>query len=334
MSYDTEIDRRRYKMRLSLVASHRLEVRVQQLLKQELRQELRLVLEQLLKILQRLVQHWEVSTVEIQKLDQTMRELTYHDREDVVHEFVRRSKVAEVETLQAILRFMTTDTFGLSGIKDFSSSVVDKQIHVHQRSQKRGLILGLRLVLKRPDFLGGKEGTPDNLAKLLKAMPQWNGSCYKQDWLLAGGWAVELLTEQHLREHHDIDVVICGTKPLYLDCDEVHADNYFGVISTTTRFIREHCVRWVSWEHENTCYEVAVLCPEFLFLSKILRPPRSQDQDDVKLLVQQFGWKFNLELIVKLIRKNNCGFNRTRELMKILRTHDPNHINREIERFF
>jgi len=141
-------------MSLSMHQSLRLEQRVVQLLKLELKQELRLVLQQLLKILQRLTQKWEYSMAEIQTLNRTMRELPYEDRQDVAHELVRQSKAWEPESLISILRFAAAKDEEFSGIYNFSCAIRDKLEQRRVAHQRQAIDLGLRLILKLPDFLG------------------------------------------------------------------------------------------------------------------------------------------------------------------------------------
>jgi hypothetical protein len=320
-------------MQLSLGQSQRLEQRVLQLLKQELSQELRVVLKQILQILQRLVQKWEISMDEIRTLSGTMTNLSYEDRQKVAHELVRKSKTHESETLISILRFVAAQDQGLSGIYNFSCAINDKLKFRQVARQQQAITLGLRIILKRPDFLGGQPGKPENLSALFEAVPQWNDSTGRYEWVLAGGWAVELLTKEHLREHHDIDAVLLVGKPLYLDCDVVHTDDYFGVLSSTSRFIRANCIAERQWQYAGNQYTVGMLCPEFLFLSKILRRPRLQDWDDVKLLAKHFAGNWDLGLMLKLIRRNSCGFVQTRKLMEILRTRDTDVIIDSLQKF-
>jgi hypothetical protein len=320
-------------MQLSLGQSQRLEQRVLQLLKQELSLELRVVLKQMLQILQRLVQKWEISMDEIRTLSSTMTNLSYEDRQKVAHELVRKSKTHESQTLLSILRFVAAQDQGLSGIYNFSCAINDKLKFRQVLHQQQAITLGLRIILKRPDFLGGQPGEPENLSALLEAVPQWNDSTARYEWVLAGGWAVELLTREHLREHHDLDAVLLVGKPLYLDCDVVHTEDYFGVLSCTPRFIRDNCIVERQWQYEGNQHTVGMLCPEFLFLSKILRPPRPQDWEDVKLLVKHFAGELNFGLILKLIRRNSCGFTQTRKIMEVLRTRDADLIIDGLQKF-
>ena len=318
---------------LTLGQSQRLEQRVVQLLKLELRQELRLVLEQILKILQRLVQKWEISMEAVGALNETMVELSWEDRQDIAHELVRRSNTWESEALQSILHFAGRQDTEFLGIRNFTLAIRDKLELRHVHLQRQAVTFGLRLILKRPEFMGGQPGEPKNLADLLESVPQKDEPRDRYEWILAGGWAVELLTGEHLRSHHDLDAVLLTSEPLYLDCDVVHTQDYFGVLSCTSRFIRGSCVQECGWEYEGNTYTVGVLCPEFLFLSKILCPPRSQDWDDVELLVARFSSDWDLDLIGKLIARNNCGFTQTRALLRILRTRDPKSIIDELARF-
>ena len=322
-------------MRLSLTLgqSQHLEYRLQQLLKQELRQELRLVLEQLLEILQRLVQKWEISLEEVRGLNDTMTRLPYEDRQGVAHELVRRSSAANAQALESILRFAARQDRELSGVHNFALAIEDKLELRQAHRQEHAITIGLRMILKRPEFMGGKSGEPKNLADLLESVPQMDETMQRYDWILGGGWAVEILTGEHLRDHHDLDAVLLTGRPLYLDCDVVHTQDYFGVLSCASRFIRSSCIQESEWEFEGKYYTVGMLCPEFLFLSKILRSPRPQDWEDVELLVRRFAHDWDLELIGKLIPRNNCGFTQTRTLMKILGTRNAQAIIDGLQQF-
>jgi len=260
-------------------------------------------------------------------------ELPYEDRQDIAHELVRRSKAWESAALISILRFSAVRHREFSGVYNFSCAIKDKLELRQVAQQKQATSLGLRMILKLPDFLGGQPGEPENLAALVGSVPQWNDSTERYEWVLAGGWAVELLTGVHLRSHHDLDAVLLVGKPLCLDCDVVHTEDYFGVLSCTSRFIRDNCIVTRDWEYEDNYFSIGLLCPEFLFLSKILRPPRPQDWEDVKLLVQHFSEKWDLNLILKLIRRNSCGFTQTRKLMRVLRTRDVESIIEGLQQF-
>lgn len=168
---------------------------------------------------------------------------------------------------------------------------------------------------------------------MLAAVPQWNDSIDRYEWVLAGGWAVEILTGENLRLHHDIDAVLLVGTPLHLDCDVVNTEDYFDVLSCTPRFIRANCIVKQIWQYEDNRYAVGLLCPEFLFLSKILRPPRPKDWEDVKLLLFHFAKDWDLKLMLKLIHRNNCGFDQTRKLMRILRTRNVNSIIKVLQCF-
>lgn len=317
----------------TLGQSHRLEQHVQQLLKQELRQDLRLVLEQLLEILQRLVQKWEISMEDVRGLNDTMARLPYGDRQGIAHELVRRSSTTNAQVLESVLRFAARQEREFSGVHNFALAIGDKIELCQAHRQAHAVTIGLRLILKRPEFMGGKSGEPENLADLLESVPQADETTQRYSWILGGGWAVELLTGEHLRWHHDLDAVLLTGKPLYLDCDVVHTEDYFGVLSCTSRFIRSNCIQEQEWEYDGRSYTVGMLCPEFLFLSKILRSPRPQDWEDVQLLVRRFANDWDLELIRKLISRNNCGFTQTRTLMKILRTRNAQAIIDGLQQF-
>lgn len=318
---------------LSLGQSLQLQQRVAQMLKIELRAELRLLLTQLLEILQQLIERQEISLPEVHRINRQLVPVSQEDLQDLAHEFVRTGKPSEVDALVRVLRFAMDRDATLNEVSALVYHIDRKRALRQAPGQTLGLEIGLRLILKDPDFMGGLPGTPENLVFLLENVWQYNDARGRYDWVLAGGWAVEVLTGEHLREHHDLDAVLLTSQPLYLDCDVVHTDDYFGVFSCGRLFIERHCIRTETWAHDSNLHNVAVLCPEFLFLSKILRPPRPQDWEDAKLLVEHFAWNWRIKLLRKLIGYNSCGFTRTRELMNILRSRDPDRIIAELRVF-
>ena len=320
---------------LSLRQSVHLEQKVQQLLKLELKLELNLVLKQILKILQRLILKNELALSDFHELNKTLSKIDQWDIHNIAHEFVRRTKIEEADTLHKILFFASRQDRDLGTINQFAHFINNKLEEKRPSFQQRRKSnpLAFRFILRAPNFIGGRPGTEENLAILLEGAPQWSDSHDRWEWILAGGWAVEILTGTHLREHHDLDAVLLTPRPLYLDCDVVHTDDYFGVLSCSRLFIERHCIEYREWKYDHSYLYVAVLCPEFLFLSKILRKPRPQDWDDVELLVHHFSKRWNLDLMLKLIRKNNCGFTQARNLMQILRKRDPATIIKEVYQF-
>lgn len=321
----------RMSMRPSLSVGHyiRQEQRIKQMLKLSLRQELKIVLKQTLALIQAIKLGQRVSVRQLQEIKQAVAELTRQDALDLAHETIRRGGIERAYQFGYALRCVAGfDPNSFDQLSALSRAMIEKVKREQDRRERRHLhhrpavTLALRLILRQPDFLGGRDGTPESLADLLRSVPQVN-DCAQVEWVLAGGWAVEMLTGENLRGHHDIDAVLMTSRPLHLDSDEQHADDYFGVISTTRRFLRQNCLRQVQWQLGDEKFYVVVLCSEYLFLSKFLREPRDKDWDDVVELVNQFAESWDLELIRKLIKRNCCGFNRTRELMKTLRLRDP-----------
>lgn len=329
-------------MQFSLSCSQTVSLRqrIEQLMKLELSLQLKLVLEQLSRLIEKMLSG-TATVVDVANVERTLSSLQEYERQDIVHEFVRRSTSETVWLSVAMLQFVSR-----FGVKDERFVLSDFAHHLKWKHESRiaaerdrdgfsqGFSLALRLVMRRPDWLGGKSGTPENLFDLFVSMPQVCGDPEKLVWVLGGGWAVELLTGEHLREHHDIDTVVVAKHPYYLDCDVVHTDDYFGVIGCTQRFLSERCVTWVNWTFEQQDFSVRVLCPEFLFLSKMLKAPRPQDWDDVQLLVERFSETWDLALMEKLIQRNTCEFTRKRELMRLLRSRDAKEICRVLQEQF
>lgn len=312
---------------LSFGMNQQAKQRIQQMLKQELSQKLRLVLVQLLSLIHSLRFGQKLTMKAVTKLQSAVAGMKYDDRQRLAHELVRRSRTGNAIAIQRVL-FAVGKLRSDEAMCDFALAINDKLEMRLQNRQRvdQGIKLGLRQIMILPEFFGSMPGTAENLEKLLKAAPQYNDLRDEYEWVLAGGWAVELLTETNLRHHHDLDAVLLTQTPLYLDCDVVHTEDYFGVISCTRRFIDANCIQDVGWYHNETWHSVAVLCPEFLFLSKILRPPRPQDWDDAQLLVTHFSDSWDLSLMLKIIKRSNCGFTQTRRLMRLLRTRDVSRI--------
>lgn len=312
--------------------------RVEQMTKLELSQKIKQLLRLLLSLLQTLRLTQRVTIAQVQEIHQAVAQLETQDLDDLAYELVRQGGLRQgralSQVLQAVAEFSPSK---FSGVNQFALAlhqvVIDEEYRRDIRRRREGPRLALLMIMCEPDFLGGLPGTPENLAVLLKSIPQIDDQVHVQ-WLLAGGWAVELLTGKHLREHHDIDCVVMTTKPLYLDTDEVNSDDYFGTISCTPSFLQKHCMRKVAWQFGEQSFEVAVLCPEFLFLSKFLDAPREKDWDDVVELVKTFSATWDLNLMSKLIRRNTCSFTRTRELMAILRQKDSEKILAALANFW
>jgi hypothetical protein len=311
--------------------SFELKQQVTQLLKQELTLQLRLVLEHILALLQHLTQGQAISQNELNNLKTAMAEFSEDDHYAVAHEFVRKTRSWEAELMLRMLRFAMLHEENSFGELFYLTEAIRSKLETQNaRRQQKVIQKGLRMVFKGHR---GMSGEAKNLSCLLDAIPQWNPSSDNYEWILAGGWAVEILTGVERRPHHDIDALILASTPYFLDCDTVHTDDYFGVISCTPGFIRSHCIWQTNWRYQDERHDVAVLCPEFLFLSKILKRPRTQDWMDIATLVNVFSKDWDLDLMRKLIRRNSCGFTETRNLMRILRTRDPNSILFQLEQF-
>lgn len=326
-------------MGMSFGHYQRVEHRLEQMQKLELRQELKLVLRLLLKLVQALAQTQCITLEQIQEIRQAVAGLADRDVSDLAHETIRRGGLrnafAVSETLHAVARF-APDAFGT--LTEFANAVTGAARREENRRdrhvQHQGPVLALRLILREPEppFLGGCVGTPENLAQLLDAVPQ-RSDAGDVRWVLGGGWAVELLTGRS-RPHHDIDTVVMARDPLYLDTDAVHTDNYFGILSCTRLFLARHCTRRVTWTHGGRTHDVVVLTPEFLFLSKFLCTPRDKDWADVVALVETFAETWDLVLLGKLLKRNQCSFTRTRELMRVLRLRKPEQILAHLRSFW
>ncbi len=275
---------------------------------------------------------------DVRNTEASIVNLSQDERFNLAHEFVRTSPSEMVWTSMSVLNFVMKQTTESTapGLTDFLQCLKDRQAYrvrgvQNTKQAEQGFGLALRLILRTPDFFGGTDGTPENLAQLLVAMPQKYGENEDLCWIVGGGWAVELLTGTHARHHHDIDTVIVADHPYFLDCDEVNTDDYFGVIGCTRKFLVEECVKNVYWGLGPFSGFVSVLRPEFLFLSKILKTPRLQDWDDVQLLVRKFCGDWNLDLVRKLIRRNTCGFKKGSKLLKLLETRHTETILKKLD---
>lgn len=310
----------------------RQEQKIKQMLKLSLRQELKLVLKLIIALIQAIKMGQKISVAQIREIKESVRNLSHNDAVDLAYETIRQGGIEQASELAHALRSVSQyDAINFSGLSHFAKAVIEKVLREQDRRHQqkaywlsRGprVALALRLILRTPDFLGGRDGTPESLANLLRSVPQTNDRS-QVEWVLAGGWAVELLISKNLRAHHDIDALLMTNKPLHLDSDEQHTNNYFGVISCTRKFVVQNCLRKAQWRYGEDTFDVWVLCPEYLFLSKFLRQPRDKDWDDAVVLVSQFARTWDLELIKKLTQRNCCSFKRTRELMRVLQLRDP-----------
>lgn len=329
-------------MSMSVGQYVRQEQKIAQMVKLSLRQELKIVLKLILALIQAIKIGQKISIKQIQEIKQAVAELTRNDVLDLSYETIRQGGIERASQLGYALRCVAQyDSANFSHLSVFAQAMIETVAREQDRRDQEeywryrwpSIRLALRLILREPNFLGGRDGTPESLADLLRSVPQVDDHM-QVEWVLAGGWAVELLIGKHLRDHHDIDAVLMTSKPLYMDSDVQHADDYFGIISCARQFLRQNCLRKVQWQHGDETFDVAVLCTEYLFLSKFLREPRGKDWDDVVELVNQFAGTWDLELMKKLIKHNCCGFNRTRELMQILKLRTPAKVLEYLSRFW
>src|SRR3989344_6316114 len=131
------------------------------------------------------------------------------------------------------------------------------------------------------DEFTGIEGTAENLLKVLDELPQVTAKG-KIQYLIAGGWGIELLTGLP-REHHDIDALILDERtPSHFGTDTRKPDDYFTVISTTSKDVRESHTTSRYWDYCKR--EVHIPRAEFLLVSKIYggfgKEPRDKDYED------------------------------------------------------
>ena len=163
--------------------------------------------------------------------------------------------------------------------------------------QSMGMGMGMRMQMRPISIneifaraFAGLEGTADNLAQMLNKFPQRseNGDL---KYLLAGGWAVELLTGSE-REHEDIDVICVDEEHLSIYNTSVGSSNanderaslyyalHFGEIPTKS--IKRNYIQEINWERTNL--PVVIPSTEFLLLSKIIRSLREKDFYDVSMI--------------------------------------------------
>lgn len=317
-------------MSLSLCPVVEMRHSVQMALKAEMRQEMRLVLQQLLKLLQKLELALRLDLKAVLKLSDVTRLskaiVGVEDEElvTVARDLTDRHSVDEVEELAWVI-------WAAAGRDQVANAELGR-LHTaleHELAQERarhhgeedGLLGGGIRLLFQPPFWGSScvPGTHGNLATLLRLVPQRHRNG-RPVWALAGGLAVELLTGV-IRDHHDIDALILGGKPTFVDTDVVETRDYFGMISTSREFARYHCTTLVPWEYGGEKFLVLVLRPEYLFVSKFVSGhPRPQDWADIGSLVRAFSATWSIGLIQQLLRRNRCSFKRTQELLQLLQS--------------
>lgn len=161
-----------------------------------------------------------------------------------------------------------------------------------QLGLQQRLVQNLQLGLGLQDPCRCLSGSPEDLETLLTDCPQEDeqGGI---NYLLSGGWAVEILTGKK-REHHDLDIINLSRVPLNWRIDEQKPENYFGTISMRPQEMLDNHVQQTSWDMSESYPEISdsqftVYVPgnEYLFLSKIagfLREPRNKDYSDLQSL--------------------------------------------------
>ncbi|MCC7522477.1 hypothetical protein IT407_01590 [Candidatus Uhrbacteria bacterium] len=322
---------------MSLSMSPRLEQRIEQTLKQELRQEIRLALEQLLRLIQTLKLGHKLDMKRLTQFQERVASLDQSDYRGFIHKLSNEGASSLRELADAFIGVGQRHE-QLRGLTKFGSHLANRAESMEQESYKPDNFgIGLRMALcvrntQEAPVPRGMYGTPENLEALLEMYPQ-SAPDGTLRWILAGGWAVELLTSVPLRDHHDIDTLLLTKRPRFLDTDQINSDDYFGVISCTDDFVVRYCCQGAPWTWNGMTYRLMVLRPEFLFCSKFLKPPREKDWDDVVELAKKFSKTWNLLLIRRLIDRNSCRFKRGKELLGILRSRDPETIIEKLRPF-
>lgn len=101
------------------------------------------------------------------------------------------------------------------------------------------LTLKQQMELKlKPPRVGGIHGTLVNLCKILNKYPQQSGK--KVNYVLAGGWAVELVTG-YSRSHKDIDIILLNPN-FNAETDNQRPESYFGQLSISRGTFYNHCI--------------------------------------------------------------------------------------------
>lgn len=311
-------------MGLRLEMSPRLEHRIEQMLKLELKHEMKLLLRQLLKLLQSLRLEGRLMTVnEARRINKSFQDVGYADCRDVAHEMVRMGGLDDAVAMNRMLRAIVGFNRNIPlGGTDTLQKALDEIIYGEaMRRDRKGVGMRLRLQVFPPR---GLDGTEDNLRLVLDQIPQEEFG--RVVWALTGGWAVELLEGRTTREHHDIDMMVLASDPIHVDTDKITADCYFEVMSASGVLIKRHCLRRVSWSSDGIEYQVVVLCPEFLFVSKFHEKTREQDWVDIGFLVRRFAADWDLKLVAKLLSRQVCPALSPRRIVRILERRDPDTI--------
>jgi len=324
-------------MRLEM--RHQLRQELKQKLELKLRLELRLALKQLLKLIHALLLKQVLTLEDAVEFRNAWRGMGWADRSDFARIAARNWDVGlgARDVMFALARFDRKEFGELAeaatgidqNIRRLREQGALRMINEAARHENKDLrLLALRFILRLPPP-GRLFWSAEDLVKLLSSALQYDGDG-ELVWILAGGWAVELLLGEAIREHHDIDTIALGEHPMLLDTDKQHPDNYFDIFECTSEFLVAKCVRKVKWHGAN----VFVLAPEFLFLSKFIRPPRPQDWQDAQALIRKFAERWDLRLICEIIGCNICRFGRTAELMTILGAREPEYIIEALGRFW
>lgn len=277
-------------------------------------QKLALSLEQVLKILQEI--RLELGLTQAQTI-RLVAEITlaaeqysvYTTAYGIVHEEGATAGYLLCDVLKLMVRHVPEWSVQRETLTNLAVAL---RIHADRhKSHHAHPALVLKIAMRAPDFFGGRDGNPGNLAEILQFIDQID-EFGRPRWALAGGWAVEMLTGVS-RSHHDIDAVLLGKNPERIDTDCVSPENYFNVLSCSNRFLTSRCLDIVEWSWADIQFKVVVLRPEFLFCSKFVRSPREKDLADVVALVEKFADEWDLTLIDTLMRKNNCGFDKAQQ---------------------
>jgi|GEM_PF-4730745 len=323
-------------MCMSMHVAQKLEQKLTQRLKQELRQELKLLLKQLLKLVQALKLGQVVTMRQVRDCWHAINQVPVTDWNQFARETARQCGHAATMGLAIALEIGREVDPQLDELGGFAEKL-RHAVHADDERQRQARrdqdhALAMRMVVRNPKWFGGASGHAYNLAQLLDKVPQ-HGRQGQILWALCGGWAVEILTGKHEREHHDLDMLVLCGDPCRLDTDAVEPDNYFDVLNCTSSYVRLRCLTVRPWTYKQRRFDVIMVCPEFLFCSKFVRRPRPQDWIDVQLLVSKFAKTWDIRLITAIAKRNRCGFDSTRELSAILKTRDPDAIIERLASF-
>lgn len=324
-------------MKMTMGASESMEEGLHMAMKMEMSIEMKMILGILLGVIKSLkaCQYVDIKTLKHinSQLAQNRNKISRKELTGLAKIFVKKSGVNAAErfkqSIQAVAKFVPD----LDDLRDFADDI-GKVIKKHasrklENQRKRGGVSSaLRaLLFGRYNIQPRFDQSADGILKLIKAIPQCVDG--KPLWALAGGWAVEFLTGEK-RDHQNLDVLVIEKNPFPISSSNTRADDYFGVISSTDKFITNNCLQEIKFNGQF----VITLKPEYLFLSKFLKSPREKDSQDLRSLVKAFGKTWNLKLMSKIIDKNNCGFKWKAELLGILNSPDPDEILKKLSEFW